>query len=160
MHRTLHRLFRHLLPVSLCLTAQLGAAASPDDKATLAALDLEFQAAVKRNDLAVVDRILADGFVLISGGGVVTSREALITAVRERTYEYEVQDEVPGTQSVRVWGDTGVVTALLWLKGRQGTTPFNRKVWFSDVYVRTAAGWRYAHGQVGRMVEKDGQPLN
>lgn len=158
MHMLLHKLLRPLLPAALAFAAVSSLAAPPDDKATVAALDLEFQAAVKRNDLAAVDRILADGFVLISGGGQVMSREALIAAVRDGTYQYEQQDEVPGSQTVRVWGDTAVVTALLWLKGRQGAEHFDRKVWFSDVYLRTPRGWRYALGQVGRQVEKDGVP--
>jgi hypothetical protein len=48
---------------------------------------------------------------------------------------------------VRVWGDTAVVTARLWLKGMSGDQPFERRLWFSDTYVRTASGWRYAFGQ-------------
>ena len=54
-----------------------------------------------------------------------------------------------GTQTLRVYGDTAVVTARLWLKGANpdGTGAFDRKLWFSDTYVRTPAGWRYAFGQ-------------
>ena len=41
------------------------------------------------------------------------------------------------------------MTALLWLKGTRdsGKTPFDYKLWFSDTYVRTPQGWRYAFGQ-------------
>lgn len=38
-----------------------------DDKASLAALDTEYQAAVKANDVVTMDRILADDFVLVTG---------------------------------------------------------------------------------------------
>ena len=54
---------------------------------------------------------------------------------------------------MRVWGDTAVMTALLWLKGVDTGKPFDRKVWFSDTYVLTKAGWKYVFGQVGRVVE-------
>ncbi len=50
---------------------------------------------------------------------------------------------------MRLYGeDTAIVTALLWLKGttRAGEA-FERRLWFSDTYVRTAEGWRYAFGQ-------------
>ena len=40
-----------------------------------------------------------------------------------------------------------MVTALLWLKGMRGTKPFDKRLWFSDVYVRTPNGWRSAFGQ-------------
>ena len=42
---------------------------------------------------------------------------------------------------------TAVVTAKLWLKGASDGKAFDRKLWFSDTYVRTPTGWRYAFGQ-------------
>jgi len=60
---------------------------------------------------------------------------------------YEIQDEEPGTQTVRVYGDTGVVTALLRIKGTNQGVGFDRRVWFSDTYVRTPSGWKYFIGQ-------------
>src|SRR5262245_19749028 len=111
--------------------------------ATVAAIDVEYQLAVKRNDEAVMARILADDFRLVSGSGHVFTREQLLSEARARSVDYEKQDEVPGTQTVRVWGDTAVVTALLWLKGSESGTPFNRKVWFSDTYVLSKGGWKY-----------------
>jgi len=56
---------------------------------------------------------------------------------------------------VRVWGDTAVVTAKLWLKGkRPNGEAFDYKLWFSDTYVRTPTGWRYAFGQAGAPLPK------
>jgi ketosteroid isomerase-like protein len=55
--------------------------------------------------------------------------------------------EEPGTQKVRVWGDTAVVTAKLWLKGTSGGKAIDKKLWFSDTYVRTPQGWKYAFAQ-------------
>ena len=147
---------RVILAIGLLVQA-FGVMSAEDDRATVAALDTGYQAAIKHNDLAVVERTLADDFVLVSGAGQVTTRDQLTAEVRNKSVHYEQQDEVPGTQTVRVWGDTAVVTALLWLKGHDGDQPFDRKLWFSDVYVRTAAGWKYAFGQVGRVVERDGK---
>lgn len=48
---------------------------------------------------------------------------------------------------MRVWGDTAVVTALLRSQGTNGGKAFEHRLWFSDVYVRTPSGWRYAFGQ-------------
>jgi ketosteroid isomerase-like protein len=134
--------------------------AGSSHQATVAALDSEHQEAVKRNDANVMARILADDFVLVSGIGQVFTRDQVLNEARSRSVSYEKQDEVPGTQTVRVWGDTAVVTALLWLKGVDGDKPFDRKVWFSDTYVLTgSAGWKYVFGQVGRVVERDGKPV-
>ena len=89
-----------------------------------------------------MDQILADDFVLVTGRGKVFSKADLIESARKKELTYERQDEEPGTQKVRVWGDTAVVTALLWIKAEQGGKPADYKLWFSDTYVRTPTGWR------------------
>ena len=122
-------------------------ASSEEDAKTVAALDTKYQAAVKSNDAATMDQILADDFVLVNGRGKVSSKADLIESARKKEITYERQDEEPGTQKVRVWGDTAVVTALLWIKAVQEGKPIDYKLWFSDTYVRTPAGWRYVFGQ-------------
>src|SRR6266481_5665908 len=122
-------------------------ASSEEDVKTVAALDTKYQAAVKSNDAATMDQILADDFVLVTGRGKIFSKADLIESARKKEVTYERQDEEHGTQKVRVWGDTGVVTALLWIKAEQGGKPADYKLWFSDTYVRTPTGWRYVFGQ-------------
>lgn len=117
------------------------------EEAAVASLDTAYQDAVKRNDADLMGRILDEKFILVLGNGKVISRDDLLREARGRSIEYEVQDEDPGTQTVRVWGDTAVVTARLWIKGRRMGEPFERRLWFSDTYVRTPSGWKYAFGQ-------------
>jgi len=118
-----------------------------DDAGRVAALDLAYQAAVKRNDAERMAEILHDSFALILGDGRIVSRDELLGSARAREISYEIQDEDPGTQTVRLWGDTAVVTARLRIKGSRNGEPFERRLWFSDTYVRTAAGWKYAFAQ-------------
>ena len=77
-------------------------------------MDTKYQAAVKANDATTMDQVLADDFVLITGRGSVFSKADLLDSARKKQATYERQDEEPGTQKVRVWGNTAVVTALLW----------------------------------------------
>ena len=122
--------------------------ASPTDaKQVVAKLDTEFQAAVKVNDAQAMERILAENMVLVLGNGASSTGSELLQEARDKAYIYERQEEDPDTQTVRVWGDTAVVTARLWVKGVGQGTAFDRHLWFSDVYVRTAKGWRYVFGQ-------------
>jgi len=142
---------RAMLAVSLMLImlfeiAVERAKASPDDDRKIVAdLDTQYQTAVKNNDAAVMGRILADDFVLVTGSGKTYSKADLITEARSGLVHYERQDDVD--QTVRVWGDTAVITAKLWEKGTDNGKPFDRVVWFSDTYVRTPQGWRYVFGQ-------------
>ena len=118
---------------------------TPTDQCVVAALDTEYQEAVKNNDVATMDRILADDFVLVTGNGSVYTKADLLKEAAGKRVIYERQEDTE--QTVRLWGDTAVVTALLWAKGTDRGEPFDYKVWFSDTYVRTATGWRYAFGQ-------------
>lgn len=118
--------------------------ASKDAK-TVAALDTEYQAAVKNNDAATMDRILANDFVVVTGSGKVYTRTELLRMAQTRRIQYEHQED--SNQTVRVWHNTAVVTAELWMKGVDQGKPFDFHIWFSDTYVRTPAGWRYVHGQ-------------
>jgi ketosteroid isomerase-like protein len=116
-----------------------------DDASIVAVLDTEYQEAVKNNDVAVMDRILADDFVLVTGNGTVYTKADLLREASEKTVIYERQEDCQ--QTVRIWGNTAVVTALLWAKGTDRGEPSDYQVWFSDTYVRTETGWRYVFGQ-------------
>ena len=120
-------------------------ASDTDPKKIVADLDTQYQEAVKKNDAATMDRILADDFVLVTGRGKTYTRADLLKEARAGKTVYEHQEDT--SQTVRVWGDTAVVTALLWAKGTEDGKPFEYKLWFSDTYVRTPTGWRYVFGQ-------------
>jgi ketosteroid isomerase-like protein len=122
-----------------------------EDQKAVAELDREYQQAVKKNDVPTMDRILADDFVLVTGKGQVLRKTDLLKESGSGDFNYERQED--SKQTVRVWGDTAVVTALLSAKGTERGKAFEYKVWFSDVYVRTARGWRYVFGQAAGRVE-------
>jgi len=110
-------------------------------------MDTKYQEAVKRNDAETMGRILHEDFILVLGSGKTYTRADLLNEARSGRIKYEKQDEDPGTQTVRVWGDTAVVTARLWLKYVAEGKASERRLWFSDTYVRTPKGWRYVLGQ-------------
>jgi uncharacterized protein (TIGR02246 family) len=134
------------LALGLILTTAIrGASASTnDDRKTVAALDTEYQAAVKRNDATTMARILADDFVLVTGSGKTYTKADMLEDARRGDIYQQNDEEV---QTVRVWGDTAVVTAKLWEKFTSNGKSFDHKFWFSDVYVRTPSGWKYVFGQ-------------
>ena len=137
------------------VAATLATAPLRDDRAVVADLDTAYQAAVKQNDAAAMDKILHEQFTLVLGDGRTVSRADLLDEARSKRITWEQQDEEAGTQTVRVWGDTAVVTAKLWIKGTRDGKAFERKLWFSDTYVRTPTGWRYAFGQASLALPGD-----
>ncbi len=116
-----------------------------DEKKVVATLDTQYQAAVKNNDATTMNNILADDFILVTGSGKVFTKADLLAEARNGRIHYERQDDTD--QTIRIWGDTAMVTAKLFAKGSEAGTPFEYAVWFSDTYLRTPAGWRYVFGQ-------------
>jgi Domain of unknown function (DUF4440) len=87
----------HLL-VFVLLGVNLGSSTN-DDQAKVASLDTEYQAAVKRNDAAAIDRILAEDFVLVTGSGKTYTKADLLAEAREGQIVYERQQELAQTGS-------------------------------------------------------------
>jgi ketosteroid isomerase-like protein len=126
------------------------------DAEIIAALDTAYQAAVEKNDWRGMDEILHRDFILVLSKGKVISRNELLEWARQPEIFYDKQVEMPGTQTVRIWcPETATVTALLWLKGtwnNEKKETFEYKLWFTDTYVKTKDGWKYALGQASEHV--------
>jgi ketosteroid isomerase-like protein len=131
--------------ILVAITANSANASVADDQKSVAALDTQYQSAVKKNDAPTMDRLLADDFILVTGSGKIYTKADLLDEARSGGVSYERQDD--SAQTVRVWGDTAVITAKLVEKGTENGRPFDRTVWFSDTYVRAPNGWRYVFGQ-------------
>jgi ketosteroid isomerase-like protein len=139
--------------MTVAVPATLAAAGERHDPAAeVAALDTRYQAAVKANDAATMSRILAEDFVLVTGTGHTFTRDDLIGPARTQDCVYEHQEEVAGTQTVRVFGSqTAVVTAQLWEKGQcKDGSSFDDHLWFSDTYIHRDGHWTYVFGQASR----------
>lgn len=141
---------RLLLVLSIVGISSTAFAAGAGCRNDVAALDTEFQAAVKRNDVAAVDRLLPGDYILVSATGDVQTKADLVNEARRKKYVYTHQED--SHQTVRIWGNTAVLTALLWAQGTTEGNHFDVKVWFSDTYVCTPRGWRYVFGQLGTHV--------
>jgi uncharacterized protein (TIGR02246 family) len=138
----------HVIPLVFVLIATTVWSRPSDDRRAVAALDTAYQAAVEKNDAAAMAAIQHEDMILVYGDGTMQTGVELLRDAREKRIVYERQVEDPGTQTVRVYGEhTAVVTARLWIKGIQNGKPIHFRVWFSDTYIRTPAGWRYVFGQ-------------
>jgi len=115
------------------------------DAETVKELDTRYQLAVKNNDAATMDAMLAEDFMLVTGSGKSYSKGDLLEKARSARIHYDRQDD--SGQTVRIWGDTAVITAKLTAAGTDSGKAFDYQVWFSDTYVKTRTGWKYVFGQ-------------
>jgi ketosteroid isomerase-like protein len=135
-------------------------AAPADDAKTVADLDIAYQSAVLRGDADAMARIYHPDFRLISGKGQVSGSAEWLKSARDKDVIYEHQETIDDSRTVRVAGDTAVVTAKLWIKGVQADkdVAFNRVLWYSDTYVRTKDGWKYFIGQASLALPPEASP--
>ncbi len=140
---------------ALAMMAGPALADPADDMRAVAALDTAYQAAVERNDADAMAAILHEDMILVLGNGAVHTGEDLLRAARTRRIVYEHQVEDEGTQTVRLYGDTAIVTARLYIKAVQNGQPMEFRLWFSDTYVRTPQGWRYVFGQASTALPEE-----
>lgn len=134
--------------IALAMLATPALAGPADDIRRLAQIDTAYQAAVERNDADAMAAILHEDMILVLGNGATYTRQDLLQSAREQHFIYEHQIEDEGTQTVRLYGDnTAIITARLYLKAMHNGELVERRLWFTDTYVRTPEGWRYAFGQ-------------
>lgn len=112
--------------------------ASPADREALLALERAWNEAIVDRDTAALERILAPDFRLVTSQGV-TSREALIAAVRSR--RAEVLPFVTEDVEVRTYGDTAIMTGRFNQTMTLGADRATATYRYTDVYRRQAAGW-------------------
>ena len=128
------------------------AGSTAEDMKTVAALDTQYQKAVEQNDARTMARMLADDFVVYDGDGKRYTKADLLKSATDGSTRYEHQQD--SERTVRLWGNTAVVTAKLWVKGIEDGSQVDYIEWFSDTYVRTPSGWSYVFGQASLPLPK------
>lgn len=106
----------------------------------LARLEAEFMEAVKRRDVAYLDRMLGENFVLTTGrtGAEVRCRQEWLEVTRE---SYRIESFEFEWLRVEVYGDAAVVRSRYRQKAKMGGVDRTGSYLMTDVWVRQQEGW-------------------
>jgi ketosteroid isomerase-like protein len=137
-----------LLSAALALAPGFGAAAT-DDATTLATLDRAMQKAVVDRDPVAFAGFLTDDYVLVVSNSRMVDKAAVVAEIDSPDGRMDVNDSTD--LRIRVHGDTALVIADLHQVGRNGDTPFDYWVRYTDTWIRTAAGWKCVSGHATRL---------
>ena len=142
-----------MLKAMVTAIALLGAStASASDTDDLIATDKRMQRAFVERDVATLDKIITDDYLLVASSGAERKKPAILAEVASPEVVYEINES--SDWNVRVHGDTAIVVALLHQKGVDHGEPFDYSVIFSDTYVRENGAWRNLHAHAIRVPAK------
>jgi len=122
------------------------AAALPSDLAKAAKAYDEAQA---KGDRAALERLVADDYTLVNGGGEVEDKAAIIRDFTDPGYKLEpftVQSPIE-----KVWNDGAVLGGIVTLKGVDNGKPFQTTFRFADIWARRNGAWRVIFTEVTRL---------
>jgi ketosteroid isomerase-like protein len=78
----------------------------------------QYTAALKGKDASALERLWADDLTFITAGGAVQTKALRLADIKSGATRFETLD--PGERTIRVYGDTGVMTTLTTIKGQYG----------------------------------------
>jgi ketosteroid isomerase-like protein len=103
-------------------------------------IESEWGEAFERHDLATLDRVMAEEYILTDPLGNVRSKAESLAAIRtsEVLFESTKSDDV----NVRINGDTAVVTGRSTFRGRYKGWSMAGQYQYTDVLVKRMGSWK------------------
>lgn len=117
----------------------------------LIATDKRMQRAFVDRDVAVLDEILTDDYVLVVSSGAERGKAQILEALASPDTSWEINET--HDWQVRVHGNSAIVVAMLHQKGIDHGQSFDSNVKFSDTYIRVNGKWRNVHAHASKAVD-------
>ena len=133
----------------LSLVTAAAVAASLDRADLLGRAAAQFEIALRRNDVVVLERILSPDWLIIDSDGHSISREKFLGLLRTGMLSHSaMQSSEP---RVRIYGDSAVMTARADGQGSYQGQPFQFSERSTDVWLWVDGRWLCAFTQLTRI---------
>lgn len=107
-------------------------------------LERQWEEALMRRDAAMLDRLMADDYVLTTVRGEVVNKARVLEEIKSANVTAKVQNTDP---AVRVYGDTAVVTGLVSISGRFNNQDVSTQSRYMKIYVKREGSWQVVAAQ-------------
>ena len=118
--------------------AQMGAAPSVEEQ--IKKMEKDRAAAVVKADVATLEGLTSDDYVLINANGQVSNKAETMRSIK--TGRIKLTANEVSDMTVRVYGDTAVVTGKSSAKGSINGVELKGPVMFTRVYVKKNGKWQ------------------
>jgi ketosteroid isomerase-like protein len=124
-----------------------------DDQTDLKALDSKLTEAFKTKDLELLGKHMADDYILVDPRGGLHDKKQFLKHISEGEAKFKELKETD--VKVTVYGDTGVVTGLLHVKGQYEKKDVAAEYRWSRVYNKKGADWKCVFEQHTYILPKE-----
>jgi len=129
-----------LFLASLAAPARAQGAAGPGVEEQLKKMERDRAAAVVKGDVATLEGLTADDYILINANGQLSDKATTMNNIK--TGNIKLTANEVSDLKVRVYGDTAVVTGKANSKGTIGGRELKGPVMFTRVYVKKNGKWQ------------------
>jgi ketosteroid isomerase-like protein len=112
-------------------------------------LEAQWRTAVLQNDVATVNRLLADDYLGINPNGTLETKADALALRRSGTTKISSMD--PINMKVRVYGDTAVVTSQVQVEGHDGERDISGRYHYTRVYSHRSGEWKVVSFEASRI---------
>jgi ketosteroid isomerase-like protein len=112
-------------------------------------LESQWRAAVVQNDVATINRLLADDYLGINPNGTLETKADALAQRRSGTVK--ISSIEPTSLKVRVYGDTAVVTSRVDVQGMEGDRDISGRYHYTRVYSRRDGEWKIVSFEASRI---------
>ena len=112
-------------------------------------LEAQWRTALMQNDVATVNRLLADDYLGINPNGTLETKADALALRRAGTTKISSMD--PINMKVRVYGDTAVVTSQVQVEGHDGERDISGRYHYTRVYSHRSGEWKVVSFEASRM---------
>ncbi len=122
------------------------------DKEALTKLTDVLTNAKTKRDIAALDRLLGDEYILTNPAGLVANKSEYLDGARADTANYESVTNYD--QVVKIYGDTAVVAGATNVKGRFDGHDIGGQFRFTHVFVKRENRWQAVATQLTRIIQQ------
>ena len=115
-------------------------------------LEKQFTEAIVQNDAESIGRFVADDWIIIDPDGGIVEKIRFLSVVKSGALSHEMMES--DDIRVRVYGDSGVVTALTRTKGKFMGQDFSTQERATDVFVKREGRWQCVVSHLTRFTKK------
>jgi ketosteroid isomerase-like protein len=112
-------------------------------------LETQWRAALMQNDVATINRLLADDYLGINPNGTLETKADALALRRSGMMKISSMD--PINMKVRVYGDTAVVTSRVTVAGHDGERDISGTYHYTRVYSRRSGEWKVVSFEASRI---------